>query len=95
MGVFESLGLCINVHDTDVDYAVSPASPKASDQDVATVFLVIVLNQAFDCWALLLFRGQYIDSSKKQLKCESRVRYSPYCLAASKLWGLGLPIQPT
>ena len=53
------MGLCINVRDWDVDYAVSPVSPKASNQDVDTVFRRIVLEQAFDCWAVLLFRGQF------------------------------------
>jgi hypothetical protein len=38
VGVFGSLGLCVNVCNADVNYAVSPASPKATEQDVATVF---------------------------------------------------------
>jgi hypothetical protein len=60
VGVFGSLGLCINVRDADVNYAVSPASPKASNQDVATVFRAIVLDQVFDCWAVLPLRGHLL-----------------------------------
>jgi hypothetical protein len=48
VGVFGSLILCINVRNTDVDDAVSPASPEASNQDVATVFRAIVLEEALD-----------------------------------------------
>jgi hypothetical protein len=54
MGVFRSLGLCINVFNTDVDDAVSPAGPEASNQDVDTVFGAIVLEEALDSWALWL-----------------------------------------
>jgi hypothetical protein len=54
VGVFGSLGLCINVRNTDVNDAVSPAGPEALDQDVATVFRAIVLEEALDSWALWL-----------------------------------------
>jgi hypothetical protein len=60
VGGFRSLGLCVNVRNTDVNYAVSPGSPKASDQDVARVFRAIVLKQALDCWALLLVKGYFL-----------------------------------
>jgi hypothetical protein len=46
VGVFGSLVLCINVRNTDVNDALSPASPEASNQDVATVFRAIVLEEA-------------------------------------------------
>jgi hypothetical protein len=51
------LGLCINVRNTDVDYAISPTSPKSSDQDVVTVFRAIVLKEALDGRALVLVGG--------------------------------------
>jgi hypothetical protein len=50
-------GLCINFRNTDVNYAVSPASPKSSYQDIVTVFRAIVLKEALDGWALLLLRA--------------------------------------
>jgi hypothetical protein len=57
-GVFGLLGLCINVHNTDINNAVSLASPKSLDQDVATVFRALVLKEeVLDGWALLLLRG--------------------------------------
>ncbi len=58
MGIFGSLGLYINIRNTDVNYAVvSPTSPKSSDQDVATVFGAIVLKEVVDGWAILLLGG--------------------------------------
>jgi hypothetical protein len=38
----------------DVNDAVSPAGPEASNQDVATVFRAIVLEEALDSRALWL-----------------------------------------
>jgi hypothetical protein len=54
VGVFGSLRLCINVRNTDINDAVSPTSPEAWNQDVATVFHAIVLEEALDSWALWL-----------------------------------------
>jgi hypothetical protein len=64
-GVLGSLGLCINVRNTDVNYAVSPANPKSLYQDIATVFRAIVLKEALDGMAFsLLGVGQNINPSK-------------------------------
>jgi hypothetical protein len=54
VGAFRLLGLCINVRNMDVNDAVSPAGPEASNQDVATVLCAIVLEEVFDSWALWL-----------------------------------------
>ncbi len=56
MRVFGLLGLCIRIRTTDVDDAISPASPKSSNQDVATVFRATILKEALYGWALLLLR---------------------------------------
>ena len=42
------MGFGVNIRNTYVNDAVSPISPEASDQDVATVFICIVAVEAFD-----------------------------------------------
>jgi hypothetical protein len=42
---------CHDVRNMDVNDAISPASPEASNQDFATVFRAIVLEEALHSWA--------------------------------------------
>jgi hypothetical protein len=46
--VFRSIGLGIDIRDSNIDHAVGASRPKATNQNVTTVFIAIVAKEAFD-----------------------------------------------